>query len=1219
MHMNDNPGNNSSSSDDQALDIRSQVDIHDHEHAIIITDDLGKIVGCNDTAVQIYGYSQAELTGKKMKDLYSLSYEGKPKAIQDQIIDPPGKGIIRMMHQHKDGSSFYVEQSSQVIILMGAKYHRYTIKEFNSTKDSSLNNTAQSGEDIQSSQTFQSVMEDVPFITYIQRLNLQLSPVYLSPQIRKLTGYTPEDYKMEPELWKSLVHPEDRDKLVQDITEAMNDGKPLVVEYRIIARDGSILWVNDQARIVNDRNNQPQFLQGVRYDITEQRRTENLLEIQRDLGLAMSSTNDLKRAFEYVLDAALKIDEVDCGGIYLYNELKNSFVLYAVKGLGDNFVRNTREILLESPSYKVFTMLTPVYLPINILYDNPPQHVLDEGIRTVCIIPIISEGRTIATLTLASHANDSISRRTRSALESIASQISGAILRIRALSSIQNSWRNLQGLFDSLDEFLLVMNLDLQMIHFNQAFEKKMGYHTHDLLEMKLNEFHPKEEGHDILRIQSEVKSGKNVCYTIPFISKSGDKIAAKTALILGTWNEQSVIIGISQNMTRQIESEASIQSSEFKYTSLWKMVQAAVDNIPEMVWAKDLEGRYIIVNNSTAQRLLNAADTDEPIGKNDLFFSMREKKSHPENSNWHTLSDVSINSDKMVVHNGQVKRFDEFGYVNGIPIHLDVHKSPIWDANGTVIGTVGFAREVLSETVSNISGEITLPIENLKLLLHNLPVLVQAVDQNGMFVFWNSECERETGYSAAEVIGNSKAKDLLFPDSEYYQKLVNLWNHHHGEYRNLEWNIVCKDGSVKTINWSNLSKYHPIPGWYSWAIGINVTDQVNVQFKLKKLEEHLQDIQKFENLGMMVGGIAQGFNNLLTGILGNAQMALSELSLHSNVREYVRNIETAARRSADLTEQLRTYSSKQPAIPKSLSLNEIITEMVNLLKLSISKRVTVELDLQPNLPLVIGDATQIRQLLINLIMNASESVGYRSGTIKVKTCFRDYERSYLSQCVNGDLISPGSFVVMEVIDTGMGIALDNLTQIFNPYFSTKMRGRGLGLATVLGIIKAHQGAIHVESSLGKGATFSVLLPVKDSGLDSSSLVSEEISSQDNWKGSGTVLFIEDDSAVRKLGRMMLEKTGFRVIECANREDGVSFYKFKSHLINLILMDIGLPGMGGEEIFHEIKKINMDAHIILTSGFTNMELIQKLTQQKYVGYLQKPFNFDRIKFEFKRI
>jgi PAS domain S-box-containing protein len=372
------------------------------------------------------------------------------------------------------------------------------------------------------------------------------------------------------------------------------------------------------------------------------------------------------------------------------------------------------------------------------------------------------------------------------------------------------------------------------------------------------------------------------------------------------------------------------------------------------------------------------------------------------------------------------------------------------------------------------------------------------------------------------------------------------------------------------------------------------------------KLGQKLQQAQKLESLGVLAGGIAHDFNNLLVSVLGNAGIALMELPPESQARPVVEDIQTAALRAADLTKQLLAYSGKGRFVLTKLDLGRLVEEMAHLLSAVIGKGVLLKYRFVPNLPLIEGDAAQVRQIVMNLITNASDAIGERSGIITVATSVVRADRAYLADTYVDDNLEPGDYVSLEVSDTGAGMSAETRAKIFDPFFTTKFAGRGLGLAATLGILRAHKGATKVYSEPGRGTTIRVLLPAIDGAHDArdASLAKARPAAGT----SGLVLVVDDEEGVRNVTRRILERAGFTVLTANDGRDGVELFRTRATEIRLVVLDVTMPRMGGEEAFHELRRIRADVPVILASGFSEQEATSRFAGKGLAGFLEKPFS-----------
>ncbi|MEP7345786.1 MAG: ATP-binding protein [Gemmatimonadaceae bacterium] len=368
-------------------------------------------------------------------------------------------------------------------------------------------------------------------------------------------------------------------------------------------------------------------------------------------------------------------------------------------------------------------------------------------------------------------------------------------------------------------------------------------------------------------------------------------------------------------------------------------------------------------------------------------------------------------------------------------------------------------------------------------------------------------------------------------------------------------------------------------------------------------LEEQLREAQKLESLGVLAGGIAHDFNNLLVSVLGNAGIALEELPEDSPAREYLRDIESGARRAADLVRQMLAYAGKGRLVVERVDLSHLVREMLRLLTSSISRKAVLDFVPADPGPQVEGDATQIAQVAMNLITNASDALGESSGVIRIRTGIMrhvpDDGGSYL-----GATLAAGDCAFISVSDTGSGMDSATRERMFEPFFTTKFTGRGLGLAAVLGIVRSHGGSIQVTSEVGAGTIVRVLLPLA---------VSQEVTGTTRppipahvAQICGTVLVADDEPLVQALARRVLEGIGLKVVVAADGEEAVALFKKDPGAIDLALLDLTMPKMSGIEAFQAMRLDRPGFKALLTSGFGE-ESNDAAWRSGFLGFVRKPY------------
>jgi len=384
-----------------------------------------------------------------------------------------------------------------------------------------------------------------------------------------------------------------------------------------------------------------------------------------------------------------------------------------------------------------------------------------------------------------------------------------------------------------------------------------------------------------------------------------------------------------------------------------------------------------------------------------------------------------------------------------------------------------------------------------------------------------------------------------------------------------------------------------------------------------QRLEKQVQHAQRLESLGVLAGGIAHDFNNLLVAIMGNTDLALMDLPQYSPVKQRLEDVRATAVKAADLTSQMLAYSGKGRFAVQPVAINELIREMSNLLAISMSKKAVLRFNFAESLPSVVADPSQMRQVVMNLITNASEAIGDTSGIVSISTGLFHADEQYLAETYLNDKLQPGYYVSLEVADTGCGMTPSVREKIFDPFFTTKFTGRGLGLAAILGIVRGHGGAIKVYSEEGKGNTFKILFPA--SSETAVSAATGALEPVRNWKGSGTLLVVDDEEAVRNVARMMLERVGFTVLTAVDGRQGLEVFQQRADELTGVLLDLTMPHMNGEEAFRAMRRIRADVPIILASGYSEHDTSAQFAGKGIAGFIQKPFRFEKLIEQFRLV
>ncbi len=501
--------------------------------------------------------------------------------------------------------------------------------------------------------------------------------------------------------------------------------------------------------------------------------------------------------------------------------------------------------------------------------------------------------------------------------------------------------------------------------------------------------------------------------------------------------------------------------------------------------------------------------------------------------------------------------------------------------------------------------GELQRSLDRTRALLVAMPDLMFVVTREGVFNdFWANQPEM-LALPPESVVGSS-IYDLPLGDDDLGRM---------GEAIEL----ALDEGTVSTVEYSldldgeeryYEARFAPYGGDEVVSIIRDLTAGKRAERERRLLEAQVQHTQKLESLGVLAGGIAHDFNNILMAILGNADLTLQELPLTSPVRHQVKEIETAAGRAADLARQMLAYSGRGSFQVQPMDLNGIITELTHMLEVSISKKAVMKLRLAEYLPKVMADATQIRQVLMNLITNASEALEERSGIIAIATGAMDCDETYLDGAEIRQDLEPGTYVYMEVADTGTGMDAETRKKLFDPFFTTKFTGRGLGLSAVLGIVRGHGGTIKVYSEPGSGSTFKVLFPALPG--DGSPEEEGRPEPEDTWRGSGRILLADDEETVLAVGRRMLQKAGFEVEVARDGREALDIFRREPDCFDLVVLDLTMPQLSGEEVFREMRRIRPGVSVVVSSGYNEQEVRDRFAGKGLRGFIQKPYRTSEL-------
>lgn len=990
-------------------------------------------------------------------------------------------------------------------------------------------------------------LNNLPGMVYRCQNDRDWTMSFVSSGCMELTGYFPFELVGNHIVsYASLVHPEDREAVWAAVQAGVANHEPFRMIYRIVPREGAERWVFEQGNAVYADGGEAQSIEGFISDITERMRVEAALQASQERYRTLV--------------------EMSPDGICIY--VGESLVFANATAL--------KLLAIDAPEKfqgcSIFSFVHPSY------HDLVRRRI--QELETTGEAPLVEEEfvRLDGSRAVVEVASRRIEYEGQSAVLVVFRDISA---RKRSERQFHEALARFEALIEHTP-LVAIQGFDRggAVTHWNQASTRIYGIDRDKAIGARFED----------LLSASEAASFDS---QFDEVWRTGVASPTREVRVFGKdgavhWLYSILFPVVVEGETREVfHMEVDITSrvhAEDELSRIRNLLETVIMNLPLAVFLKDAQDLHFMMWNKANERLLGIREA-EALGRTDFDLFPKEEAAFFSESDRRTLQsgrllDIPEETVSTREHGSRI---------------LHTQKIPIPQGDAPLY-LLGISQDITERKMAEVS--LRESEEKYHTVFEGFPYALFLETMEGHILDCNSSACAMMGFERGELVGKT-IFDIVPP--EVYSRMPDMVSRLTENPIFVEALGQRKDGSVfptevgahlVTIGGRQLALVHVR----------DISARKQAELERKRLEEQILQAQKLESLGILAGGIAHDFNNLLTAILGYADLAASELQPGAPGQEHLEKIVETSRRAADLTQQMLAYSGRGKFSIRAINLSDVTREMAHLLEVSIRKRCTLKYHFG-EIHAVEADVAQIRQVIMNLIINASESIGDRNGEITLSTGTVYCSQEHLAGTYLNENQKEGWYAYLEVTDTGCGMTAETRARLFDPFFTTKFAGRGLGLAAVLGIVRGHGGAIHVQSELGAGSTFRVYFPTSHQPARPEVIQPRATTS---LAGTGTILIVDDEEIVRTLAAKILVRAGFKVLTA---EDGLAALEViqRTPALDGVLLDLTMPRMSGEEAFPEIRRLRPDLPVVLASGYSEQDATSQISMSGLAGFIQKPF------------
>ncbi len=1009
--------------------------------------------------------------------------------------------------------------------------------------------------------------------------NVPETPAWYSPQFIALLGFEPDEFPPVLNSWASRIHPEDRERVFQALSDHIEHQIPYEIESRLLTKQGEYRWFQAKGEAIFDDQGTLIRGGGTIRDITDRKMAQEAMRKEHALLQAVvEGTSDIV----YVKDPGGKYVLINSAGAQLLGQTI------------EDMLGKTDQQLVTSNATHLFT--------------DGDDDVLTK--KTSCSFEIEVENQDAVSRTFL--VTKELVVDSEWGIEGILGIARDITFRKVAELTLQEREKRYRAIMDHAYDLIAEVDESGRFLYASQNFKDVLGFTGPALNRATIFEFvHPQ----DLERVT--VEFGK---------------------------------IFESQNVGRSVYRYRDVHENYRWFESTGRVYQTALGERRGVIVTRDITDRKKLqealeavvkstVSSGNPQFFRNLVQQlAQPLRVPMVFLAERVPGSPSQPrvlAFWNTDHfEPTFEYDSRLGPCGEVLE-GETVYVAQGALGLYPHSQTIqslnvqgyfglalFDSHGDVVGHLAimdqnpltisaqeqslvrvFAARAGAELERKYAQEaLEESQKRYRALYDQTPLMYFTVDANLMVLSVNQFGADLLGYSMQDLVGQSVLK-VVYPDDHphFLKEAEKILQSDDGTFQT-EFRKVKNDGQILWVRETVQQRLDPHQGKTLLLSCEDITDRKKAEDALLRSEKQLRHTQKMEAVGTLAGGIAHDFNNILGAILGYAELATTQVGGNAQLGGYLEEVLTAGHRAKELVKQILAFSRRSDQERQAVDLYAIVEEALRLLRATVPKTIAIESENVAGSPVVFADSTQIHQVVMNLCANAEQAMREKGGTLRIALSNLEIEGT--EPCEFPE-VKPGSYVKLTLEDNGHGIPPNLLERIFEPFFTTKVAGEGtgLGLAVVHGIIIGHGGGISVKSKVGKGTTFSMVLPKLDVELSSHAKAPE------NWpRGSGRVLFVDDEEMLAKWGEQLLTHLGYSVVSMTNPYEALEVFRDQSDQFDVVVTDQAMPTMDGETLARALLDIRHDIPVILCTGFSHTITADKAKLLGIKEFLMKPVN-----------